>query len=132
MTSNQYVRFCKQKDGIEDQTLKKANENIQYAEDLEGDLQVYTETVHPLYEEQRDQAKDLLNTIESKQSVFTRENAVRILKLAANEKYKQGTVAQKSFNKSAIKKEQFLQEFIDSRKEFYRLQAYTEIIQQAA
>ena len=80
MTSDQYVRFCKQKDGIEDQTLKKANENIQYAEDLEGDLQVYTETVHPLYEEQRDQAKDLLNTIESKQSVFTRENAVRILK----------------------------------------------------
>lgn len=60
MTSNLYVRFCKQKDGVEDQTLFTANKNIKAAEDLEGDLQVYTETVHPLYEEQRDKAKNLL------------------------------------------------------------------------
>jgi hypothetical protein len=41
--------------------------------------------------------------------MFTREKAVKVLKQAANEKYKQGTVAQKSFNKSTMTKEQFLE-----------------------
>ena len=66
MTSSLYVRFCKLKDGIEDQTLFTANENIKDAEDLEGDLQVYNETVHPLYEEQRDKAKELAAIVQEK------------------------------------------------------------------
>jgi hypothetical protein len=66
MTSQQYVKFCKLKDGIEDQALFIANENIKDAEDLEGDQSIYNETVHPLYEEQRDKAKELIVIVEGK------------------------------------------------------------------
>ena len=51
MTSTHYVQHCKKTDAIEDEALKLATENIKMVEDLEGDLQVYQETVHPLYEE---------------------------------------------------------------------------------
>jgi hypothetical protein len=51
LTSNSYMRMRKLKDDAEDQALKLARENIQVAVDLEGDLQVYQETVHPHYEE---------------------------------------------------------------------------------
>ena len=51
MTSNNYIKACKTKDNIEDETLKLATNNIKMAEDLEGDLQIYQETVHPHYEE---------------------------------------------------------------------------------
>ena len=51
MTSENYLRICKKKSTFEDQALKLSNENIKVAEQLEGDLQVYTETVRPLYEE---------------------------------------------------------------------------------
>ena len=43
--------MCKKVDSIEDEALKLATENVKLTEDLEGDLQVYQETVHPLYEE---------------------------------------------------------------------------------
>ena len=41
MTSNNYIKACKTKDGIEDETLKLATDNVKMAEDLEGDLQIY-------------------------------------------------------------------------------------------
>lgn len=66
LTSNQYVFLCKQKDQIEDQTLFLARENIQGAEDFEGDTQVYSETVHPNYEEQREKVNTLVESIENK------------------------------------------------------------------
>lgn len=50
-TSANYVRVCKVKDNLEDQTLKVATENLRTAEDLEGDLQIYQETVHPNFAE---------------------------------------------------------------------------------
>ena len=43
------MRLCKQKDHIEDQALLIANENIKDAEDLEGDQDIYSGTVHPNY-----------------------------------------------------------------------------------
>ena len=67
-----------------------ARDNIQTAEDMEGDIQIYTETVHPNYEEQREKSQFLVSALEEKQRIFTRENALKVLKTAANEKYKQG------------------------------------------
>lgn len=60
---------------------------------MEGDTQVYTETVHPHYEEQRETVANLVESIEKKRGMFSRENAVKVLKTAANEKYKQGKTA---------------------------------------
>ncbi len=52
LTSNSYMKMRRLKDDAEDQSLKLARENIQVAVDLESDLSVYQETVHPLFEEQ--------------------------------------------------------------------------------
>ena len=72
MTSNNYIKACKTKDNIEDDTLKLATNNIKMAEDLEGDLQIYQETVHPHYEENRAKCLDLVSQLEEKQGLFTR------------------------------------------------------------
>ena len=129
LTSDQYVRLCKKKDKIEDQSLELAKENIEDAEDLEGDHQIYNETSHPNYIEQRDKAKELLSQVEAKANLFSRENALKVLRAAANEKYKVGTQAQKNFNKgSGMTKDEFLDQFINSRKEFYALQSYQEVV----
>jgi len=63
MTSSHYVKMCKKKDAIEDEALKLATENIKMAEDLQGDLQVYQETVHPLFEENREKATHLIEQV---------------------------------------------------------------------
>ena len=59
-TSQSYVALLKHKDAMEDQALQMATDNIKQAEILEDDLQIYNETVHPHYEEQRDKANQLL------------------------------------------------------------------------
>lgn len=87
MTSQHYTKMCKKQDSIEDQALKLATENIKVAEDLEGDLQIYTETVHPYYEEQRNKASQLLEQVEAKQQIYSRANALKVLKARANESY---------------------------------------------
>lgn len=51
MTGSHFVKMCKKQDAMEDEALKIATENIKLAEELEGDLQIYKETVHPLFEE---------------------------------------------------------------------------------
>lgn len=51
MSSQPQVRLTKYKDNLEDATLKLAKDNLASVEHLEGDLQVYQETVHPLYAE---------------------------------------------------------------------------------
>ena len=131
MTSNHYVRMCKTKDNIEDQTLKTATDNIKMAEDLEGDQQIYSETVHPHYVEQCEKANGLIHQVEEKQRIFSRANAAKVLKTLANEKYKQGTQSYKNFSKNGMGKDDFIKEFIATRKEFYQLQAYQEIVVQA-
>ena len=45
--------MCKKKDGIEDETLKLANENIKLAQQLEEDATKYTEDVNPTFQEQQ-------------------------------------------------------------------------------
>ena len=79
-TSQPYVRMCKYKDGIEDATLKLAKDNLSSVEHLEGDLQVYQETVHPLYAENCEKVKGLLETTEAKQRIYSKENAIKVLK----------------------------------------------------
>ena len=107
-TSQSYVHLLKHKDGIEDAAIKLASDNIKMAESLEEDLQIYNETVHPHFEEQRDKAKDLVEQLEAKSQTYSRENAVKLLKTASNDKYKQGSLAQKGFNKGNIDKDEFL------------------------
>ena len=123
--------MTKYKDNLEDATLKLAKDNLAAVEHLEGDLQVYQETVHPLYAEQQEKISGLLETVEAKQGLYSRENAIKVLKQAANEKYKQGRKAQQNFTKNAGGKDDFLKEFIQSRKEYYQLQAYTDVVVQA-
>ena len=53
MTSNAFLQMCKKKDGIEDETLKLANENIKLAQQLEEDATKYTEDVNPTFQEQQ-------------------------------------------------------------------------------
>lgn len=78
-------------------------------EELEGDLQIYQETVHPHYEEQRDKASQLIELVEAKQEIFSRANALKVLKTRANEKYKEGKTAQSNFNKGGdLSKDEFL------------------------
>ena len=127
-TSTNYVRVCKAKDNIEDQALKTATENIRGAEDLEGDIQIYTETVHPLYLEQSQKAQALCQQIEQRQGQFNRQTASKVLKTLSNEKYKDGEQTKKQFNKGQTSKEDFIDQFIKSRKEFYMLQTYNEIL----
>ena len=128
MTSSHFVKMVKKVDQIEDEALKLATENVKLTEDLEGDLQVYQETVHPLYEEQCEKANQLVGQFEAKQQVYSRANAVKILKAKANEKYKEGRKAQQNYNKGGGTKEEFLEQFINSRKEYYQLAAYQEIV----
>ena len=119
MTSNNYIKACKTKDNIEDETLKLATNNIKMAEDLEGDLQIYQETVHPHYEENRDKCLGLISQLEEKQGMFSRGNAIKVLKKVAAEKYKESKKIQQNFSKGNKSKDEFLEEFINSRKEFY-------------
>ena len=56
MTTPGYTAMCRKKDILEDKALKLAKENIQDAEDLEGEYQIYSETVLPNYQEQKDKA----------------------------------------------------------------------------
>ena len=98
------------------------------AEDLEGDIQIYQETVHPHYEENRDKCLELIGQIEQRQGTFTRQNAIKVLKTVAAEKYKQSKKIQQNFSKGNKSKDEFLEEFINSRKEFYQLQAYQEVV----
>ena len=92
---------------------------------------IYNDTVHPHYDEQKEKATQLLEQIEAKQSKYNREGAIKLLKTLSNEKYKQGSQAQKSFNKGNIGKDEFLQQYIDSRKEFYQIQTYVQIVAHA-
>ena len=117
--------MCKKIDKMEDEALKLATENVKMTEDLEGDLQVYQETVHPHYEEQCEKANQLCTQVEAKLQIYSRANAIKILKTRANEKYKEGRTAQQNFNKGkGMTKEEFLEQFINSRKEYYQLAAY--------
>ena len=45
------MKMLKKKDMIEDKTAKKAKDNIDNAERLIGDIEVYNETIHPNYTE---------------------------------------------------------------------------------
>ncbi len=90
LTSNSYMKMRRMKDDAEDQSLKLARENIQVAVDLESDLNVYQETVHPLYEEQQEKVAQLVDKIEQNKNSMSREAAVKVLKTLANEKYKTG------------------------------------------
>ena len=55
-----------------------------------------------------------------------------MLKTLANEKYKMGKNAQSSWCKSGVlSKEQFLNEFLKSRTEYYCLNSYIEVLKQA-
>merc|ERR1719469_1838211 len=113
MSSNAYLTMCKKKDGIEDETLKLANENIKLAEQLEQDHKNYTENVNPLFEEQRDRAGQMLELIEAKQGELSRENAVKVLKVQANEKYKESKTLASNYCKSGtISKDEFLTAFL--------------------
>ena len=133
MTSNHYVTINKHKDGLEDQALRTATENIKQAEDLEGDLQIYKETVHPLYVEQRDKTAALIEQVEAKQQLFTRESLVKSLKGVANEKYKEGRKATQTFSKgTTMSKDEYLQQFLESRKKYYEMMQYAEIVHMAA
>ena len=59
--------MCKKKDALEDEALKLAADNIKMAENLEGDLQIYQETVHPHFEEQSEKATELMEQVAVKQ-----------------------------------------------------------------
>ena len=67
LTSSHFVQMCKKIDKMEDEALKLATANVKLTEDLEGDLQVYQETVHPHYEEQCEKANQLCTQVEAKQ-----------------------------------------------------------------
>jgi len=57
---------------------------------------------------------------------------LKVLKTLANEKYKMGKNAQSSWCKSGVlSKEQFLNEFLKSRTEYYCLNSYIEVLKQA-
>ena len=90
LTSNSYMKMRRMKDDAEDQSLKLARENIQVAVDLESDLNVYQETVHPLFEEQQEKVGQLVDKIEQNKNSMSREAAIKVLKTLANEKYKTG------------------------------------------
>ena len=60
---------------------------------------------------------------------MTRENAARILKTQANEKYKEGKTLQTNFCKNGtISKDEFLADFLATRAEYYRLQSYMKVV----
>ena len=52
LTTENYMSMCQKKDICEDKTLKNAKDNIQMAEDAEGESQIYSETTLPNYKEQ--------------------------------------------------------------------------------
>jgi len=64
LTSHASIKLLKQKESLEDQALRTANENIKLAEQLESDAQVYAETVHPRFEELREKAGPLAERLE--------------------------------------------------------------------
>ena len=66
MTSNAFLQMCKKKDGVEDETLKLANENIKLAQQLEEDATKYTEDVNPTFQEQQIIATQCIETIEAR------------------------------------------------------------------
>ena len=132
LTSHASIKLLKQKESLEDQALRTANENIKLAEQLESDAQVYAETVHPRFEELREKVGPLAERLEQRQSELSREHVVKVLKTLANEKYKMGKNAQSSWCKSGVlSKEQFLNEFLKSRTEYYCLNSYIEVLKQA-
>ena len=51
--------------------------------------------------------------------MFSRGNAIKVLKKVAGEKYKESKKIQQNFSKGNKSKDEFLEEFINSRKEFY-------------
>ncbi len=85
--------------------------------------------MHPHFEEEQQKVAQLVEKIDQNKNAMSREAAVKVLKTLANEKYKTGKNAQQSFCKNgAISKEQFMDDFINSRKEYYQLQSYIQIV----
>lgn len=101
MTNPHYEELYKTKDDIEDQTLRKAKATIRVADNLKSMLAVHDEKEKIRNEVQREKASQLVEQLEKHQSVFSRESAVKVLKQAANEKYKEGAKLQKSYLKHA-------------------------------
>lgn len=129
----QYVKMCKVKDKLEDATLLKANENIKVAEQLEERLTAYNEVGHAAYETSKEKASELVDAVEAKKAELnlTRKDAAKVLKAAANAQYKASKAALQNFNKSGSELDDFMKEYLDARKAYYRNNEYLAIVQSA-
>ena len=94
------MKMLKKKDMIEDKTAKKAKDNIDNAERLIGDIEVYNETIHPNYTEIQSKAQEILAEHGDTFQSFTREGHAKVLNSVANEKYKESEKMAKNFNRN--------------------------------
>ena len=70
--------------------------------------------------------------IEEASGQFTRQSLAKVLSTAANEHYKASIDAQKTFRKEAdADPEEYVKQFINSRKQYYELKAYQDIVKQS-
>ena len=133
MTTPHYLAMCRKKDIVEDKTLKLAKDNIQDAEELEEALGLYNDTIMPNYQEQVEKASELVAKIDESSGTFTRQNMAKILTTASNDLYKESMDAWKHFRKEpSADPEEFVNQFINSRKGYYEMQAYKEIVMQSS
>ena len=92
------MQMQKKQDVIEDKTVNKAKDNITTAEDMIGDIQLYEETVHPNFEDKKQQANEILEQHGDTINSFNRQSLSKILRDQSNVKIKESDKLGKNFN----------------------------------
>ena len=128
LTTPDYVAMCRKKDIIEDKALEHAKKNITEASELQDAMDLYENTTLPNYTEQKEKAAECVQQLDASSANFTRESMAKVLQAEGKNAYNESLSMTKSFKKGEIDPNEYMNKFIASRKRYYEMKEYTEII----
>lgn len=94
-------------------------------------MQIYNETILPNYQEQKEKAAECIAKIDGASGNFTRQSMAKILQADGSTAYNESLAIAKSFKKGEINPNEYMKNFINSRKRYYEMMEYSAVVCQS-